>query len=79
MTNHANRGAGHGRNPKPAEIRELREQAGLTQAGFGALVHTTWRVVMQWEAEPGDPKHRRCHPAFWELAQRKLGVWKDPK
>lgn len=67
MTNHPNRAKGPGRNPQPAEIRALRESAGLTQEQAGALVYTTAEVWKQWEAEPGSVKHRRMHPAFWHL------------
>ena len=49
-------------NPPPAEIRQAREAAGLSQAAAAALVHTTCRVWQQWEA--GD---RKMHAAFWEL------------
>ena len=70
MTSHPNRGQTRS-NPTPAQVRALRNEAGLTQAELGALLHTTGRVVMQWEAEPGDPKHRRMHPAFFELALMK--------
>lgn len=74
MTAHPNRSKWGRRNPMPAEVRALRAESGLTQAQFGELVHTTGRVVMQWEADLPDPKARRMHPAFWELINIKLGT-----
>jgi DNA-binding transcriptional regulator YiaG len=74
VSNHPNRGKSAARNPKPAEIRALRESAGLSQAEAGAMVHTTGEVWKGWETEDGSVKHRRMHPAFWELFRRKLGV-----
>lgn len=75
MTNHPNRRkAGPGTNPSPAEVRALRESAGLTQAQAGAMVHTTGEVWKGWESDPGSVKHRRMHPAFWELFRIKLGA-----
>lgn len=66
--NHPNRGRDHpSRNPTPAEIRDMREAAQLTQKDAGLLIHTTGRTWQQWEA--GD---RRMHPAFWELFRIKL-------
>ncbi len=69
MSNHPNRSrAGSvARNPEPAEIRTVREAAGLSQTAAGQLLHTTCRTWQQWEA--GD---RRMHPAFWELFNIKL-------
>lgn len=60
--------AGHSSsNPTPAEIRQARETAGLTQPKAAALLHATLRAWQMWEA--GD---RKMHPAFWELLQIKL-------
>lgn len=68
MSNHPNRSKhGPARNPKPAEIRALRDRAGLTQTEFGELIHATLRSVQMYEA--GD---RRMHPAIWELARLKV-------
>ena len=67
MTNHGNRGANRC-NPEPADIRQARDVAGLTQTEAAALLFTTCRVWQQWEA--GD---RRMHPAFWELFCVKSG------
>ncbi len=61
--NHPNRSGAHrARNPTPAEIKQAREAAILTQTEAAACIHTTCRVWQQWEA--GD---RQMHPAFWEL------------
>lgn len=69
MTNHPNRGRSNpAANPAPADIREAREAAGLTQTDAAALLHTTCRTWQQWEA--GD---RRMHAAFWELFRNKSG------
>lgn len=50
-----------GRNPKPAEIAQLRAEMQLTQADFGALVYRSMRIVQDWEAGK-----RRCPPDTWE-------------
>jgi len=54
-------------NPIPAEIRQAREKAGLTQPAAADLLHVTPRAWKMWEA--GD---RKMHPAFWELLTIKL-------
>lgn len=59
------------RNPAPAEVREERVAADLTQTAAGEMVHTTCRTWQQWEA--GD---RRMHPAFWELFRIKARLLK---
>jgi DNA-binding transcriptional regulator YiaG len=70
MSNHPNRGPkGPASNPAPADIRAVREAAGLSQTAAGALVHTTCRTWQQWES--GD---RRMHPAFWELFRIKSAL-----
>lgn len=72
MTSHPNRSRraqGPAANPSPAQIREAREAAGLTQTAASHLVHSTCRVWQQWEA--GD---RRMHPAFFELFMLKSGL-----
>lgn len=49
-------------SPPPAEIRALRESAGLSQSAAAALVHVQLRAWQRWEA--GD----RAMPAgLWEL------------
>ena len=39
------------KRPKGADMRELREQMGLTQAEFGQLVYRSLRIVQDWEAD----------------------------
>ena len=71
MTSHPNRSSTPtaASTPTPAQIRQAREAAGLTQTAAGQLVHSTCRVWQQWEA--GD---RRMHPAFFELFVIKAGL-----
>jgi DNA-binding transcriptional regulator YiaG len=61
--NHRNRSRarGPGRNPKPREIVELREEMGLSQTEFGALVYRNIRAVQDWEGG-----QRQMPPALWE-------------
>jgi DNA-binding transcriptional regulator YiaG len=67
MTDKSNRGPiGRASSPAPEEICAVRKAAGLTQTAAAVLLHTTCRVVQQWEA--GD---RRMHPAFMELLKLK--------
>ena len=69
MTAHPNRSAGQpARNPTPAEIRALRESAGLTQTGAAELVHGTMRAWQDWEAGA-----RRMHPGLWALFRLRIG------
>lgn len=75
MPSHPNRsraGSSPARNPSPAEIRAAREAAGLTQTQAAELVHSSLDAWQQWEAEPESGRHRRMHPAFWELFRLKL-------
>jgi DNA-binding XRE family transcriptional regulator len=75
MSNHPNRGPKGLKvtsNPSPTQIRQAREDAGLTLEQAGELVHTSWRTWQNWEADAKMPEHRRMHPATWELAQIKL-------
>ena len=68
MTSHPNRsGRGVSRNPSPEEVRAARDDAGLSSAQAGALLHTTGRVYQQWAAG-----ERRMHTAMWELLRIKL-------
>lgn len=62
--------------PDPADIIELRQQVqerqqlGITAAQdhCAKALHTDRRSWQRWERD-----ERRMHPAFWELAQLKLG------
>lgn len=70
MTNHPNRsGKSPARNPTPAEIRQAREAAGLTQPEAAALIHSTLRTWQDWEAGIA-----RMHAGLWELFRRKAPV-----
>lgn len=79
MANHPNRGRAPnpGANPKPAEIKAAREDAGLTQTAAAELVYSTLRTWQDWEAE-GDT-NRRMHPAIWELWQIKTAHLRGKK
>jgi DNA-binding XRE family transcriptional regulator len=70
MTAHPNRSRSRnapGRNPKPAEIAQLREEMELTQAEFGALVYRARDTVQAWETDRGDGVgERRCPALTWE-------------
>lgn len=54
--------------PSPAEIREARARAGLTQAAAAALVHRTVRNWQQWELG-----ERSIDPAAWALFRVRAG------
>ena len=54
-------------NPTPAQIREARESAGLSQTAAAQLIHSSRSSWAQWEAKEGGPTHRAMHPAMWEL------------
>jgi DNA-binding XRE family transcriptional regulator len=79
MANHPNRsGKSKARNPKPAEIKAARIKAGLSQAAAGELIYINQQSWNQYETEEGAVSdgghsvHRRMHPAFWDLFQRKV-------
>lgn len=72
MPNHPNRSkraATVARNPSPAEIREARETAGLSQTRAAELIHSTLRTWQDWEAGQA-----RMHPGLWELFRLKTGA-----
>ncbi|WP_270956516.1 helix-turn-helix domain-containing protein [Burkholderia pseudomallei] len=72
MANHPNRSkktANPAANPKPDEIRALREDLGLTQAQAAAVVYSTLSAWQRWEQA-----ERAMHPAMWELFRIKTGV-----
>jgi len=64
MTTHPHRSqpTRPGTSPKPAEIRELREQMALTRQDFGDLVYVGPRTVEAWEQGL-----RRMPAIVWEL------------
>jgi DNA-binding XRE family transcriptional regulator len=80
MTAHPNRSKQNrnvAANPKPAEIRRAREDAGLTMEQAAELVHGNVRSWQNWEAEAKETENaRRMHPATWELFQVKLAARK---
>ncbi|MBP8788262.1 MAG: hypothetical protein KBH41_12500 [Azonexus sp.] len=49
-------------NPTPAEIRQARELAGISQTAAAALISSTLRTWQDWEAGKA-----RMHPGLWEL------------
>jgi DNA-binding transcriptional regulator YiaG len=53
--------------PTPEQIKQARQQAGLTQTAAGALIYKSLRAWQQYEA--GD---RKMDAALWELFQIKL-------
>ena len=55
-------------SPTPAEIKEARQKAGLSQTEAGALIHCALRSWQDWEAGK-----RQMHPAMWELFRLKIG------
>lgn len=71
MSNHPNRGGNRanlfGANPTPAQVVKLREDSGLTQTDFGALVYKGLRTAQDWESG-----ERRMPPDTWELLQAKI-------
>ena len=61
---HPNRGrARPGRNPKPEEIRALRERCQMTQTEFGDLLYVGRDIVAKWESG-----ERRCPGLTYEYA-----------
>lgn len=67
MSNHPNRSKeSPARNPKPREVVEAREAAGLTQSQAAAIVYVTLSGWQRWEQG-----ERAMHPAFWELFRLK--------
>ena len=64
MPNHPNRSrrSTPAANPKPEEVRQARESAGLSQSAAAGLVYSGLRTWQHWES--GD---RRMHPAIFEL------------
>lgn len=64
MSSHPNRSRrahSPGRNPKPAQIAQAREEAELTQTQAGALIYAPLRTWQDWEHG-----QRRMPPAVWE-------------
>lgn len=77
VSNHPNRSKQNirvGANPSAAEIARAREDAGLTQEEFGALVYKGMRSCQEWESGG-----RRMPPDTWELIQIKLAALRHLK
>lgn len=55
--------------PAPAEIKEARLAAGLSQSAAAAMIHSTLRTWQDWEAGIA-----RMHPGLWELFCIKTGT-----
>jgi DNA-binding transcriptional regulator YiaG len=53
--------------PTPSEISTARNAEKLTQAEFGALLHSSARAVRAWESETDSAAHRDMPLATWEL------------
>lgn len=55
--------------PSPAEIRQARELAGLSQTIAANLIYRTLRNWQQWEGG-----ERKMDPALWELFRLKAAL-----
>lgn len=53
-------------NPTPAQIKEARQQAGLSQSAAAELIYSTLRTWQDWEAGKA-----KMHPGLWELFKMK--------
>jgi putative transcriptional regulator len=71
MVNHPNRTRLPGvlREPKPAEIRDVRLEHDLSQSDAAKLVDGTLRTWQAWEAG-----ERRMHLGFWRLFRARLAL-----
>jgi putative transcriptional regulator len=59
-------------SPPPAQIKEAREQAGLTQTQAANLIYKGLRTWQGWETPVGKKGHRKMDAAFWELFNIKI-------
>lgn len=55
------------RTPTPEEIRHIRTNSELTQTEAARMIHSTINAWQQWESPVGSVKHRKMHPAMYEL------------
>lgn len=71
MANHPNRSkkTGPSKNPKPEQVKAVREAEGITQEQAGQLLHSGWHTFQKWESG-----ERRMHPTDWELLRVKLNA-----
>ena len=61
--------------PSPAQIREARHRAGLTQSQAAALVGVTDRTWRAWEMEADGVMRRNMPSSTWELfALKAMGM-----
>lgn len=59
------------KKPTPDDVRRIRERHGLDRQQLGAVIHTNWRCVKNWETEG---REGRSIPMMaWELLLIKLG------
>lgn len=65
-------GEGKAPPPDPAEVRDARTAAGLTQVEAADLVHTSERLWRYWEAGT-----HRMPPGLFELFQMKIAQRPD--
>lgn len=52
--------------PTPDQIKQARQQAGLSQTAAATLIHSTLRTWQDWEAGKA-----KMHAGLWELFQLK--------
>ena len=58
--------------PSPEQIKQAREQAGLTQTQAAAIIYKGLRTWAGWETPQGAKGHRKMDAAFWELFKTKI-------
>jgi putative transcriptional regulator len=58
--------------PTPEQIKQARENAGLTQTQAATLIYKGLRTWQGWEAAEGEKGHRKMDAAFWELFKLKV-------
>lgn len=61
------------KSPTPQQVRDLREQHGVSQLLLAEMLHVSPRAVQFWEAAPGSKLSREMPPGLFELALIKLG------
>lgn len=65
--------------PSPAQIKQAREQAGLTQTQAAEMIYKGLRTWQGWETAEGLPGHRKMDLAFWELFRIKITMRNERK
>lgn len=61
-------------SPKPEEVKQAREHAGLTQTQAAELIYKGLRTWQGWETPIGEKSHRQMDPALFELFCLKAGI-----